>query len=395
MLSLMRACVPALLLALTPAAQTPRVALTGYAEMAAETFAPGPPSGAWLRAGKEGVSQFATQPVQGFSALWPADNTGVSWWVLADNGFGAKINSSDVLLRIYKMRITWATERAEGTGRVVMDPVFIQLADPAGKLPFPIARGATKERWLTGADLDPESFVRMPDGSFWIGEEFGPYVVHVSATGTVLAPPVEIAGLRSPDHPHLQAADAGQTGAATVQRSRGFESLAAGPAFTTLYPALESDPPKSERRMYAFDAARNAFTGASWTVPLEEEALTELVGLEPIFGKVCADRFLGVARDAGQGATAKMKAVYELHVADTALVRTLVADLLDIVNPRGLGNHPARFTFPYVTTEAVWPVDRSTLVLVNDNNFPGGAGRPGTARDRTEFIRLRLPRPLC
>jgi hypothetical protein len=38
--------------------------------------------------------------------------------------------------------------------------VFVQLADPARTLPFPIARGDTKERWLTGADLDPESFVR-------------------------------------------------------------------------------------------------------------------------------------------------------------------------------------------------------------------------------------------
>jgi hypothetical protein len=379
------------------AAQTdaPRVVLTGYAEMAPETFAPGPPSGAWLRAGKEGVPQFPSQPVQGFSALWPADTSGDQWWALVDNGFGAKINSADVLLRIYKVRVTWASERAHKTGRVTFDPAFVQLADPDRKLPFPIARGDTKERWLTGADLDPESFVRMPDGSFWIGEEFGPFVFHVHANGAVVSAPAELGELRSPDHPHLQPADAGHMSAARVARSRGFESIAAGPGFTRLYPTLESAPLNGERRMYGFDPVRNAFTGESWTIDLNGEGLTELIGLEQIFGGECAGRFLGIERDGGQGQTAAIKRVHEFRVAGSSLVRTLAVDLLTILNPDGLGGHPVQFTFPYVTTEAVWPLDRSTLVLVNDNNFPGGAGRPGTARDRTEFIRVRLPRPLC
>jgi glycerophosphoryl diester phosphodiesterase len=112
--------------------------------------------------------------------------------VLIDNGFGAKINSADALLRIYRARITWATSGAEGTGRIAIDPEFIQLADPDRKLPFPITRGDARDRWLTGADLDPESFVRMPDGSFWIGDEFGPFLLHVDTTGKVLAPPVEL-----------------------------------------------------------------------------------------------------------------------------------------------------------------------------------------------------------
>jgi glycerophosphoryl diester phosphodiesterase len=30
-------------------------------------------------------------------------------------------------------------------------------------------------RWLTGADFDVESIARMEDGTFWVGEEFGPY----------------------------------------------------------------------------------------------------------------------------------------------------------------------------------------------------------------------------
>jgi hypothetical protein len=110
---------------------------------------------------------------------------------------------------------------------------------------------------------------------------------------------------------------------------------------------------------------------------------------------VCASQFLAVERDGRQGADARIKRVHELSLVGEAGVRSLVVDLLDILNPQGLGGHGVRFTFPYITTEAVWPVDRSTLVLVNDNNFPGGRARPEAARDRTEFIRLHLPRPLC
>ncbi len=408
MLSFVRLCLAAILgVVVGLAAQAPSVTLTGYARMAPDTFAAGPPSGAWLVAGKEGIAQFLGQPVQGFSALWPADSSGRTWFVLVDNGFGAKINSADALLRIYRVRVTWAESRENGagqafrpadarSGQVTVDPAFIQIADPDRKLPFPIARGETRERWLTGADLDPESFVRMPDESFWIGDEFGPFLVHVSATGKVLDAPIDLPGLRSPDHPHLQSADAGQLSAATVRRSRGFESLAAGSGYRALYPALESAPlAPPVRRVFAFDPARRAFTGETWDVPLEGEALTELVGLEQIFGEMCAGRFLAVERDGAQGAAAKIKRVHEVVIADGKTVRTLAVDLLDILNPEGLGGYPLRFTFPYITTEAVWPLDRSTLVIVNDNNFPNGGARPNEPRDATEFIRLHLNQPLC
>ncbi len=315
------------------AAQTPRVTLTGYARLPPDTFAAGPPSGAWIEAGKEGVAQFASQPVQGFSAIWPADDTGNAWWTLVDNGFGAKINSADALLRIYRVRVEWATTR-DGRGRVRIDPQFVQLADPDRRLPFPIARSETPERWLTGADLDPESFVRMPDGSFWIGDEFGPFVFHIDLAGRVLAAPVEVGSLRSPDHPHVQPPDAGGTSEAHVRRSRGFESLAAGPDFRALFAVLESPARETARRMFAFDPSRSAFTGESSAIPLDEEALTEVVGLEQIFGKACAGQFLGVGRDSAQGAEAKIKRVYEFGVAPDKTVRTLTVDLLSIDQPR-------------------------------------------------------------
>lgn len=372
------------------AGQSPRATLTGHATLPADTFAEGPPSGAWLRADAPGVPQFPSQPVQGVSALWPA--AGGEWFALSDNGYGAKSNSSDYLLRIYRLAVDWAA--APGGGVSLRS--FVQLADPDRRLPFPITREGTSERWLTGADLDPESLVRLDDGTFWIGDEFGPFLLHFAADGRLLAPPYEIPGMRSPDHPHLPPADAGQVSAATVRRSRGFEGLAHfGPS---LYAVLEAGAgaDADAALIFEFDLAARAFTGVSWRLPLVDDthAVTEFISLAAL-APGCASRFLAIERDGGHGPAAKVKRLREVHLAGRALTSHEVADLLDLANPRRLGGHPERFTFPFITTEAVWALTREVLVLANDNNFPAGGGRPGALRDATEFIRLTLARPLC
>ena len=99
--------------------------------------------------------------------------------------------------------------------------------------------------------------------------------------------------------------------------------------------------------------------------------------------------------DNGYGAAAALKRVREVHLAGKALTSHIVTDLLDIANPQRFAGHPERFRFPFVTTEAVWATAPDEIVLANDNNFPAGGGRPGAARDATEFIRVRLARPLC
>jgi hypothetical protein len=371
--------------------QTAPTALTGIAILPAETFAQGPPSGAWLRPDSLGKPSFSSQPVQGVSALWPAGPN--EWLALSDNGFGAKANSADYLLRIYGLSVAWGSG---GTAGVVTAGSFIQLADPDRKLPFPLMRETTPDRWLTGADLDPESFVRLADGTFWIGDEFGPFLLHFAADGRLLEPPYEIPGMRSPDHPHLAAADAGQVSAATVRRSRGFEGLAHfdGDLYAVIESGIGSDADAA--LIYEFTLEKHAFTGQRWRLPLgqADNALTEFVSLASL-GRDCAARFLAIERDGGHGPAAKLKRVHEVHLAGNSVVSHLVIDLLEIANPRRLGGHPERFTFPFITTEAIWPTARDEVVVANDNNFPAGGGRPGAEHDATEFIRLKLGRPLC
>lgn len=163
-----------------------RVTLVGFASLPADTFAEGPPSG-----GNDGTGNpinangrkgpFASQPVQGFSGVQFARDECGAYWFLSDNGYGAKGNSADFLLRLYRLEPDFRTRRG-GLGEVEVED-FIQFRDPYEKVPFPIVNEGTTARILTGADFDVESFVFDGRGDIWIGDEFGPFVLHFDSRG--------------------------------------------------------------------------------------------------------------------------------------------------------------------------------------------------------------------
>ncbi|OLP15879.1 glycerophosphodiester phosphodiesterase [Leptolyngbya sp. 'hensonii'] len=166
----------------------PNVILEGFASLPADTFAPGPAAGQGISAnGRTGP--FPGQPVQGFSGVQFADDQ--SFWFMPDNGFGAKGNSADFLLRIYKVDPSFRGAETNGNGTANVNfQSFIQFSDPDQKIPFSIVNGATSDRLLTGADFDIESFTIAKDGTIWVGEEFGPYLLHFDATGKLLEAPI-------------------------------------------------------------------------------------------------------------------------------------------------------------------------------------------------------------
>jgi hypothetical protein len=168
--------------------QLPGVTLTGFASLPADSFADGPSSGSAVANPTNGRSTpFAKQPIQGFSAVQVADAN--SFYFMPDNGYGAKGNSADFLLRIYKVDPSFRGAEPNGDGSVNVQS-FIQLSDPNKKIPFKIVNESTGDRLLTGADFDIESFNIAADGTLWFGEEFGPYVLHTDATGKVLEAPI-------------------------------------------------------------------------------------------------------------------------------------------------------------------------------------------------------------
>jgi glycerophosphoryl diester phosphodiesterase len=164
--------------------------LIGRTVLPARTFAPGPPSGARISAANGVSVPFASQPVQGFSAILPAGHG--DELAMPDNGYGALENSADFDLRVYRIHPNFFN------GRISVKD-FIELRDPDHKLPFTIVNEYSQERVLTGADFDVESLQRdARDGSLWFGDEFGPFLIHTSASGRVLQAPIS---LPDADHP--------------------------------------------------------------------------------------------------------------------------------------------------------------------------------------------------
>lgn len=374
--------------ALTP--EAPLGTLVAIARLDADTFRPGPASGRFRDNGVRGEA-FTGQPVQGVSAIMPAPGRPDWWLALSDNGFGVRWNSPDYVLCVYALRPHWRS-RAGGSGHVEVGDA-VQLADPRRLVPFALTREDTTERWLTGADFDPEAFVRRDDGTFWIGEEFGPFLLHVDGDGRVAAAPVAPEGLASSDRPGLPPPEAGQPGIARVRRSRGFEALADTGDGRTLLAMLEGptlDDPPDVARILEFDAETGRFTGRSWPYRLDRpgHSVTELVRYAP-------DRYVAIERDGGHGPGAVFKRVFAVRLGEPGhdAEKALVLDLLRIADPDRLGGAPV-FRFPFVTTEAVWVQGERTLVLANDNNYPATGGRTDGVRDGTEFIRVDLVRPL-
>jgi glycerophosphoryl diester phosphodiesterase len=161
------------------------IELVGFASLPADTYGDGPASGKEISAnGRTGP--FPGQPIQGFSSVQFANSN--SFYFLSDNGYGSKDNSEDFLLRINRLDPNFkGIENGDGSVKVLD---YIQLSDPNNKVPFQIVNEGTTERLLTGADFDVESFVFDQDGTIWVGDEFGPYLLHFDASGKLLEVPI-------------------------------------------------------------------------------------------------------------------------------------------------------------------------------------------------------------
>lgn len=354
--------------------------LTGWASLPAGTFVPGSePSGALVTGDTNGFpAPFADQPVQGFSGI--VDNGDGTFDVLSDNGYGNQANSADFLLRVHRL--------APVFGRHTVDVVGgINLTDPDGKIPWKLVRA---DRVLTGADFDVESIVRAGDGTLWLGDEFGPYLLHFDRAGRLLDAPVPLPGVTAPE-------TATRTGTpANLGGSKGFEGLALSPDGRFLYALLEgtvTGDTAGRLRLNEFDPRAKKYTGRTFGYQLGDPSLA-------IGDAVAVDqnRFLVIERDGGQGPTAVIKRIYLADKRDRdrdgLLDKTLVVDLTNIADPKRLGGSGPTFTFPFQTIEDVVILDERTIAVLNDNNFPFSTGRSAGQADNNEWITIALPESL-
>jgi hypothetical protein len=395
------------LLAAALCASTPALAqstLSGWAWMPANTFSDGPTSGQFAGAGAGGnpLPLLNKQPVQGFSAVLDGPTAG-SFLVMTDNGFGAKTNSADTLLRMYAVRPDWKTASG-GTGTI--NPVGftdgsaqagfnaasrITLSDPNRLLGYAIQADYTNYynnaanplvdasirngRLLTGGDLDTESVRKDKNGNLWFGEEFGPFLVKTDANGTVLKREVSLPGVASPQNPYL-----GGGLVANLPQSGGFEGMAINPAGDRLYTLLEGtvtgDAAKT-LRINEFSVDTESYTGASWRYKLENAgtAIGDMTAISD-------HEFLVIERNGGTATngTTPFKKIFKIDINQLDgggnVLKSEIVDLMNIADPNDLnGDGSTVFTFPYVTIEDVLVLDSNTLLVINDNNYPGTGGR--------------------
>jgi hypothetical protein len=377
--------------------ETPR--LTGRAVLPVETYSDGPPAGAALVTPTNGGTvngiHFPTpsQPVEGFSGIVEGRHHG-EWLAMADNGFGSKANSKDFHIRAYVLRPDFKTAR-RGTGAVEVGP-YIEFTDPDHLIGFPIQHEGV-DRVLTGADIDPESLQRGHDGTLWVGDEFGPWVLHFDADGRLLDPPYELpGGLTSVNHP---------TRPGPVPNSGGFEAMAMSPNGHSLYTILEKrlpDDPVGIRRMYEFDTRTRTFTRLA-------DYKVELVGptTDPYLvadaQALDSHRLLVIERDnTGGGLSAAYRTVYEVDLRDVpddnTLPKRAVLDMTAIPDPDLVSLpaiHPGDVGLgdPFLVTcesiEALRIISPHQLLLGCDNNFPNSGRNPGRADD-SELITVRV-----
>ena len=88
---------------------------------------------------------------------------------------------------------------------------------------------------------------------------------------------------------------------------------------------------------------------------------------------------------------------------DGTVGKALLLDLLAIPDPSGVGGDGDFFRLPFYTIESVHVVNRQTLLVASDNNFPFSNGRSRSrsqdrrgplAADGTETILVRPGTPL-
>ncbi|MCK8785518.1 esterase-like activity of phytase family protein [Roseomonas sp. NAR14] len=365
------------------------------------------------------------QAVQGFSGIKPVAGEPGAYWVLTDNGFGTRRNSADALLMLHKVRPDFRT------GQVAVERTIF-LSDPDRRVPFRITYEGTERRYLTGADLDIES-IQPVAGGFWIGDEFGPYLIEVDAEGRVrrvVETVLDGQPLISPDHHSLQVPATPTAGTPfRVRRSGGFEGMAQSPDGQTLY-ALVEQPlfrPGTDQaegpflRILEFSVPRGAWTGRAMRFRLSEGATN--IG---DFNMVDERRALIVERDNGEGdpslacaegrnppgcfatpARVKRVTLVDLGAVDgEGFVRRIGSiDLMAIRDPEGVARQRGeagrgdlgpdvprdRFSFPFFTIENVAVVDADHIIVGNDNNLPFSAGRHLARPDDNELILLRVP----
>ncbi|HVO69163.1 MAG TPA: esterase-like activity of phytase family protein [Aggregatilineaceae bacterium] len=354
--------------------------LIGRAVLPAQTLASGPKSGTAYN-GKtiNGVAlPFDTQPVGNVSAVLHGD--GDYWLLLTGRGYQSAGQSADFQVRLYTVTVSVCGSNCSGDQGTVSVNDWWTLADPGKKFPKALANANQPAREFTGADLDPQGLARASDGSFWIADAAGLVLLHFGAAPQTNGQS-KILPLIEPPIP---------LGSGALQ---GMSGLPDGGSLVAAMLAGGQDA-----GVRSFDLKSKGFVERK---PFHMDDPAHVIGG---LTAVSNDQALVIEQDKQQGAAAKFKRIFLFNMASGA--KAPLVDLLNLPDPGNISAQQAfgqsasgfgiggMFKFPYADISSVYPVDKNTLLVVNNNHVPFDTGRTANVAEDTDFILVGLPAPL-
>ncbi|MFG3488862.1 esterase-like activity of phytase family protein [Streptomyces sp. NPDC047972] len=367
------------------------------------------------------------------SDLYPAERPG-EYWTVTDRGPNGQIAVGKDKRRTFPVPgfdPAIVKVRAVGDRIRVLKSIPLTTASGApvtglpnqpGRDEAPYDHSATTPLAYDPNGLDTEGLVRDRDGGFWLVDEYGPSLVHVSAAGRVLARHVPRGlALTGADYPVVESLPSVFL---TRKINRGFEGLALLPdgdlVMALQSPLLNPDKAAGEdsrtTRLLRFSPRKNRVT-AEYAYRFDPVGVVEPGQTKTSELKISSVVALGGDRLLVQERTDKASRLYEVRLRrgadilgsrwdgtasptleqldDEAAADAPVLEKRLVVDLNTVAGVPGKI-------EGIAVEGSSTLVLLNDNDFgmtdgPGAFDANGRLVDsgvETTLVRVRLPHRL-
>ena len=350
-----------------------------------------------------------------------ADGYSGTFYILPDRGYNVE-GTTDYRDRLNKVSVKFkpiegaatGSAAAEGNAITLKLEDTILLTDAAGEPMTGLDPAEGGVRPASGTvpplpqtvngrvALDPEGVVLLADGSFFISDEYGPYIYHFSAAGKMISairpPEAVIPKRKGKDHFSANAPGAGspkpdpanpETGR---QNNQGFEGLALTPDGKHLVTILQSatrqdggDKPETRNhtRIFYYDISNpdQAKLVRHYVVSLpvfDNEKGEKRIAAQSELLALSETRFLLLCRDGNGLGTKNAESLYrKVEVLDVTGATNLAGGQYDGVTPVAPGGK----------LEAdVVPAKLTTFIDINDNAQLAKFGlHNGAPNDRTNL----------
>jgi hypothetical protein len=345
------------------------------------------------------------------TAGWTHDAAGYkgSLWLLPDRGYNV-VGTTDYRPRLNTIGIEFAPvapgaapasgQEQAGVKATLADTMLLtdnKGADATGLDPLNGVRAASGDMpILPEANgklaLDNEAIVRLPDGSMFISDEYGPNIYRFSADGHLLSatqPPTALVPMRhgapnfASDNPGPGAAEPDPKDPDTGrQNNQGLEGMAMTPDGKFLIAVLQSAPrqdggdspaTRQNTRALVYDASDPSHLKLAheYVVPLpvfkDAKSKTKIAAQSEIVA-LSDKTFLMLARDSGngQGLKGDTSLVRQIFVVDVSAATDIAASAFDAADkplaPKG------------VLDPSVTPAKLTPFIDINDKGELGRFG---------------------